>query len=92
MCEWNDKINVISRKDVHNLIPNHILPSIALVKLLKDVKGGASIMDVGTGGGFPGLPLAVCLPHVQFVLVDSVGKKVGKGRGHVSRDDLYVRM
>lgn len=49
-------------------------------------------MDVGTGGGFPGLPLAVCLPHVQFVLVDSVGKKVGKGRGHVSRDDLYVWM
>lgn len=73
--EWNDKINVISRKDIDNLEVNHILHSLALVKFVKFVSG-TSVMDLGTGGGLPGLPLAVYFPDVKFHLVDRVGKKL----------------
>lgn len=73
--EWNEKINVISRKDIDNLEINHILHSLAIAKFLKFVPG-TTVMDLGTGGGMPGLPLAVYFPHVQFHLVDRIGKKL----------------
>ena len=73
--EWNEKINVISRKDIDNLEVNHILHSLALVKFVKFTPG-TRIMDLGTGGGLPGLPLAVYFPEVSFHLVDRIGKKL----------------
>ena len=73
--EWNEKINVISRKDIDNLEVNHILHSLALVKFLKFTPG-TMVLDLGTGGGLPGLPLAVYFPEVSFHLVDRTGKKL----------------
>ena len=73
--EWNDKINVISRKDIENLYINHVLHSLAIAKVVA-FKPGAKVLDVGTGGGFPGIPLAIFFPEVQFHLVDSIGKKI----------------
>ena len=73
--DWNAKINVISRKDIDNLYEHHVLHSLAIAKLLP-FQPGSSIMDVGTGGGFPGIPLAILFPECQFLLVDSVGKKI----------------
>lgn len=66
---WNEKINVISRKDIENLYENHIIPSLSLT-LLKPFADGSSVIDVGTGGGLPGIPLAIAYPDVQFTLVD----------------------
>ena len=76
--DWNAKINVISRKDIENLYLHHVLHSMGIVKMLR-FKDGSSIMDVGTGGGFPGIPLAIFFPNVQFHLVDSIGKKIKVG-------------
>lgn len=73
--EWNDKINVISRKDVENIVERHILHSLAIAKLLT-FKPGTHILDVGTGGGFPGIPLAIMFPESTFHLIDSIGKKI----------------
>ena len=73
--EWNDKINVISRKDVDNLYVNHVLHSLGIAKVM-EFKSGASVLDVGTGGGFPGIPLAILFPETKFHLVDSIGKKI----------------
>lgn len=73
--EWNEKINVISRKDITNLEVNHILHSLSLVKFVRFMPS-TRVMDLGTGGGFPGLPLAVYYPEVHFHLVDRVGKKL----------------
>jgi 16S rRNA (guanine527-N7)-methyltransferase len=73
--EWNSKINVISRKDIGFIEERHILHSLAIAKILKPVKG-TSFMDAGTGGGFPGLPLAILFPECSFHLVDSIGKKI----------------
>jgi 16S rRNA (guanine527-N7)-methyltransferase len=73
--DWNAKINVISRKDIHNLYPHHVLHSLAIARYIRFTPGSA-IIDVGTGGGFPGIPLAIFFPNVQFVLLDSIGKKV----------------
>lgn len=73
--EWNAKINVISRKDVENLEVNHILHSLGLVRFVKFTPG-TRVMDLGTGGGFPGIPLAVYYPDVSFHLVDRIGKKL----------------
>ena len=73
--EWNAKINVISRKDIENLEVNHILHSLGLVKFVK-FTSGTRVMDLGTGGGFPGIPLAIYYPEVNFHLVDRIGKKL----------------
>jgi 16S rRNA (guanine527-N7)-methyltransferase len=73
--EWNEKINVISRKDIDNLYINHVLHSLGIAKANK-FKPKASVLDVGTGGGFPGIPLAILFPETQFHLVDSIGKKI----------------
>lgn len=73
--EWNEKINVISRKDVENLETNHILHSLAIAKIIS-FKSGTKILDVGTGGGFPGIPLAIMFPECKFHLIDSIGKKI----------------
>ena len=73
--DWNAKINVISRKDIQNLYEHHVLHSLGIAKVT-GFKDGTTIMDLGTGGGFPGIPLAILFPNVQFHLVDSIGKKV----------------
>ena len=73
--DWNSKINVISRKDIDNLYEHHVLHSLGIAKLLP-FQPGTSIMDVGTGGGFPGIPLAILFPECQFLLIDSIGKKI----------------
>lgn len=77
--DWNAKINVISRKDIENLYPHHVLHSLGIVKMLR-FKDGSSVMDLGTGGGFPGIPLAILFPEVHFHLVDSIGKKIKVGQ------------
>lgn len=73
--EWNEKINVISRKDIDHLCERHILHSLAIAKILQ-FKPGTKVLDVGTGGGFPGIPLAIIFPETDFHLVDSIGKKI----------------
>ncbi len=73
--DWNAKINVISRKDIENLYEHHVLHSLGIAKVIQ-FRPGTSIMDLGTGGGFPGIPLAILFPDVKFHLVDSIGKKV----------------
>ena len=73
--DWNAKINVISRKDIQNLYEHHVLHSLGIAKVV-NFKDGTTMMDLGTGGGFPGIPLAILFPNVQFHLVDSIGKKV----------------
>ena len=73
--DWNSKINVISRKDIENLYLHHVLHSLAIAKYIT-FKPGTTIMDMGCGGGFPGIPLAIMFPKADFHLVDSIGKKV----------------
>lgn len=74
-ADWNDKINLVSRKDIDNLYERHILHSLAVAKVLS-FKKGTKVMDIGTGGGFPGIPLAIMFPETDFHLVDSIGKKL----------------
>ncbi len=75
-ADWNSKINVISRKDIDNLYTNHVLHSLTIARFLGPLAPGTAIMDLGTGGGFPGIPLAVFYPHVSFHLIDRIGKKI----------------
>lgn len=74
-ADWNSKINVISRKDIGNLYEHHVLHSLSIAKTIH-FRAGTRVMDLGTGGGFPGIPLAILFPDTQFHLVDSIGKKV----------------
>jgi 16S rRNA (guanine527-N7)-methyltransferase len=73
--DWNEKINVISRKDIDNLYIHHVLHSLAIAKVVH-FKKGTTILDIGTGGGFPGIPLAIMFPECSFHLIDSIGKKI----------------
>lgn len=73
--DWNQKINVVSRKDIDELYLRHVLHSLGIAKV-QAFNDGAEILDVGTGGGFPGVPLAILYPNVKFTLVDSIGKKI----------------
>ena len=73
--DWNAKINVISRKDIDNLYPHHVLHSLGIAKVIT-FRPDTHVMDIGTGGGFPGIPLAILFPEVQFHLLDSIGKKI----------------
>ncbi|MBW8325246.1 MAG: 16S rRNA (guanine(527)-N(7))-methyltransferase RsmG [Prolixibacteraceae bacterium] len=73
--EWNTKINVISRKDIEQLYERHVLHSLAIAKVIR-FKPGTTVLDVGTGGGFPGIPLAILFPETSFMLIDSIGKKI----------------
>jgi 16S rRNA (guanine527-N7)-methyltransferase len=82
--EWNSKINVVSRKDIDNLYINHILHSLAIAKVIS-FHADASVLDIGTGGGFPGIPLAILFPKTHFHLVDSIGKKIAVVKNVASR-------
>ncbi|MBO7367718.1 MAG: 16S rRNA (guanine(527)-N(7))-methyltransferase RsmG, partial [Paludibacteraceae bacterium] len=73
--DWNSKINVISRKDIDNLYEHPVLHSLAIAKILR-FQPGTDVVDIGTGGGFPGIPLAIMFPECRFTLIDSVGKKI----------------
>jgi 16S rRNA (guanine527-N7)-methyltransferase len=73
--EWNSKINVVSRKDIESLYEKHVLHSLSIAKII-NFKKGTEILDVGTGGGFPGIPLAIMFPDCDFYLIDSIGKKI----------------
>lgn len=77
--DWNEKINVISRKDIENFATNHLLHSLAIARLITFLPG-TSVADVGTGGGLPGIPLAILFPEVKFTLVDSIAKKIKVAR------------
>ncbi|HKI89244.1 MAG TPA: 16S rRNA (guanine(527)-N(7))-methyltransferase RsmG [Draconibacterium sp.] len=79
-ADWNAKINVISRKDFSELYERHILHSLAIAKFIRFAKG-TKVLDVGTGGGFPGIPLAIFFPNVKFHLIDSIGKKIKVVKG-----------
>lgn len=78
--DWNEKINVISRKDTDSLYEKHILHSLGIAKVMEFVDG-TKVLDIGTGGGFPGIPLAILFPNVHFTLVDSIGKKITVVKG-----------
>ena len=82
--DWNSKINVISRKDIDNLYEHHILHSLAIAQAMK-FTDGTRLADVGTGGGFPGIPLAIMFPQCHFTLIDSIGKKVMTVAADVAR-------
>lgn len=85
--EWNSKINLVSRKDIDNLFTHHILHSLAIYKFI-EFKEGTKVLDLGTGGGFPGIPLAILMPDVQFTLIDSIGKKIMVVKDIIEQLDL----
>ena len=87
--DWNSKINVISRKDITNLYEHHVLHSLGIAKVI-NFTPDTQIMDLGTGGGFPGIPLAILFPEVQFHLVDSIGKKVKVATEIANAIGLYI--
>ncbi|MEE2931521.1 MAG: 16S rRNA (guanine(527)-N(7))-methyltransferase RsmG [Bacteroidota bacterium] len=86
--EWNSRINIISRKDIHRLYIRHILHSLSIAKIIH-FKKGTEILDVGTGGGLPGIPLAIMFPDVQFILLDSIRKKIKVVDNIIQSIDLH---
>jgi 16S rRNA (guanine527-N7)-methyltransferase len=96
-ADWNSKINVVSRKDFESLYEKHVLHSLAIAKYIQFEKG-TKVLDIGTGGGFPGIPLAILFPEVEFTLCDSIGKKikvaeeVSKGLGLTNTDFVVGRV
>lgn len=92
--EWNEKINVISRKDIDNLYVNHILHSLSIARFLGELEPGTTFMDLGTGGGFPGIPLAVMYPQCSFHLIDRIAKKLRVASdiaGRIGLDNVTFR-
>ncbi len=87
ISEWNEKINLISRKDIDNLWERHILHSLMILKVI-DFKGGTKVLDLGTGGGFPGIPLAICFPDTEFHLIDARAKKIKVINEFIDKYDL----
>ncbi|HIR38169.1 MAG TPA: 16S rRNA (guanine(527)-N(7))-methyltransferase RsmG [Candidatus Limisoma gallistercoris] len=85
--DWNAKINVISRKDIGNLYTNHVLHSLGIAKFT-DFKDGSYVLDLGTGGGFPGIPLAILFPETNFLLIDRIGKKINVAKDIADRIGL----
>lgn len=85
--EWNEKINLISRKDTESFELKHVLHALAIARFIRFYPG-ARVLDLGTGGGFPGIPLAICFPEVHFTLADSIGKKINAVQDMVERLDL----
>lgn len=85
--DWNAKINVISRKDIGNLYTNHVLHSLGIAKFT-DFKNGSYVLDLGTGGGFPGIPLAILFPGTNFLLIDRIGKKINVAKDIADRIGL----
>ncbi len=79
-ADWNSKINLISRKDIDNLTERHVLHSLGIARIIR-FRPGTSVLDVGTGGGFPGIPLAIMFPETQFCLIDAIGKKIKAASG-----------
>lgn len=74
LAEWNQKINLVSRSDMDHLVEHHLIPSLSISKICK-FSSASTVLDVGTGGGFPGIPLAICFPETNFLLIDSIRKK-----------------
>ncbi|KIC01821.1 16S rRNA methyltransferase [Flavobacterium sp. JRM] len=85
--DWNEKINVISRKDIDSLYTKHILHSLGIAKIMK-FEPGATVLDVGTGGGFPGIPLAILFPETRFYLIDVIAKKIKVVQGVIDALEL----
>ena len=82
---WNNQINVISRKDIDLVYERHVLHSLGIAKVIS-FRPGTKVLDVGTGGGFPGIPLAILFPETDFFLVDSIGKKI---KSNIIREELF---